>query len=178
MINMAAQDAQGQLLQPDRKEREQELQGQENLAVYQVLAATDHRQVNGEGDEGDVVEGSGARQLFGAHHDFAQARAQKPAAILPPVNGHGPQAQVEQVAAGASQDKYRHVASNLALPAEETGHQGDQDEDVQAEARDQKQNFGAGTKFQVVRDSAQGSRRVIHGREVTKAVCQHRLKEH
>lgn len=165
---MAAQEPQGQLLQPHRKQREQKLQGQEDPAVHQVPAATHHRQVDREGNEGDVVEGSGACQVFGAHHDFTQARAKQPAAVLLPVDGHGPQAQVDQVAAGASEDEHRHVASYLAPPAEQTRHQGDQDEDVQAEAGDQKQDFRGGAEVQVVGDSAQGEGRLVHGREVVK----------
>ena len=138
---MATQDPQGQILQPHRKERKQELQGQEHPAVYQVPAATHHCQVNREGNKGDVVEGSGACQLFGANHDFTQVGAQQPAAVLLPVNGHGPQAQVDEVAAGASEDEHCHVAPYLASPAEQTGHQGNQNEDVQAEARNQEQDF-------------------------------------
>ncbi len=112
------------------------------------------------------MEGSGACQVFGAHHDFTQVRAQQPAAVLPPVNGHGPQAQVDEVAAGAAQDKHRHIAPYLASLAEQTGHKGDQDEDVQGEARDQKQDFRGGTKVQVHGDGTQGGRRLIHGRHV------------
>lgn len=168
MIHMASQEPHGQLLQTHRKEWEQKLQGQENPAVYQVPAAAHHCQVNRESNEGDVVEGSGACQVFGAHHDFAQARAQQPAAVLPPMNGHGPEAQVDKVAAGASEDEHRHVAPYLASLAEQTGHQGDQDEDVQAEARDQKQDFRGGTKVQVDGDSAQGGGCLIHGRRVIK----------
>lgn len=63
-------------------------------------------------------------------------RAEQPAAVLPPVNGHGPEAQVDEVAAGASEDEHRHIVPYLASVAEQTGHQGDKDEDVQAEARD------------------------------------------
>lgn len=138
---MAAQYPQGQILQPHRKERKQELQGQEHPAVYQVPAATHHCQVNREGNKGDVVKGSGACQLFGANHDFTQAGAQQPAAVLLPVNGHGPQAQVDEVAAGASEDEHCYVAPYLASSAEQTGPQGNQDENVQAKARNQEQDF-------------------------------------
>ncbi|KAL7394600.1 hypothetical protein ABVT39_000207 [Epinephelus coioides] len=165
---MAAQCPKGQLCQPHRKEREHKLQGQEKPAVYQVSAATHHSQVNREGNEGDVLEGSGARQVSGAHHDFTQARAEQPAAVLLPVDGHGPQAQVDEVAAGAPEDEHRHVASYRASPAEQTGHQGDQDEDVQAEARDHEQDFKGGAKVQVDGDGAQGGGRLIHGRRVIK----------
>lgn len=168
VIHMDAQEPQGQLLQPHRKEGEEELQGQKNPAVYQVPAATYHREVNREANEGDVVKGSRACQVFGAHHDFTQVRAQQPAATLPPVNGHGPQAQVDEVAASAPEDEHGHIAPYLALPAEQTGHQGDQDEDIQAKARDQKDDFRGGTEVQVDRDGAQGGRCLIHVRQVIK----------
>lgn len=176
MIHTAAQEPHTQLLQPHRQEREQELQGQENPAVYQVPAATHHCQVNREGNEGDIVEGSGACQVLGAHHDFTKARAQQPAAVLPPVNGHGPQAQVDEVAAGASKDEHCHVAPYLALLAKQTGHQGNQDEDVQAEARDQKQDFGGGAKVQVDGDTAEGGRGLVHGKQVIKTTASAELE--
>ncbi len=163
MIHAAAQQPHTQLLQPHREQRKQKLQGQEHPAVYQVPAATHHCQVNREGNEGDIVEGSGACQVLGAHHDFTQAGAEQPAAVLPPVNGHGPKAQVDEVAAAASKDEYCHVAPYLASLAEQTGRQGDQDEDVQDEARDQKQDFRGGAKVQVDRDSAEGGKSLIHG---------------
>lgn len=169
MIYVTVQEPQGQLLQPNRKEREEKLQGQESPAVYQVPAATHHSQVNREGNEGDVVEGSGARQESGAQHDFTQARAQQPAALLPPVDGHGPQAQVDQVAAGASDNEYRHVAPYLVPPAKQTSHHRDEDGNIQAEAWEEKQNFRGGTKVQVDRDRAQDGRCVIHGKQVVKA---------
>lgn len=170
MIHVAAQEPQDQLHQHDRKEREEELQGQEEPAVHQAPAATHHCQVNREGNEGDVVEGSRAGQVFGAHHDFTQVGAQQPAAVLLPVKGHGPQAQAEQVADGAPQDEHRHVAPHLALPAEQTGHHGDQDGDVQAEGREQQQKFRRGAEVQVGRDGAQAGKRVIH-RERVKATA-------
>lgn len=172
MIHVAAQEPQDQLHQHDRKEWEEELQGQEEPAVHQAPAATHHCQVNREGNEGDVVEGSRAGQVFGAHHDFTQAGAQQPAAVLLPVNGHGPQAQADQVGDSAPQDEHRHVAPHLALPAEQTGHHGDQDNDVQAEGREQQQNFRRGAEVQVGRDGAQAGKRVIH-RETGKSdgVC-------
>lgn len=71
MICMAAFEPQDELLQPHKKEREEKLEGQEDPAVYQLSAATYDRQVNRESNEGDVVEGSRACQVFGAHHDFA-----------------------------------------------------------------------------------------------------------
>lgn len=168
MIHVAAQEPQDQLHQHDRKEREEELQGQEEPAVHQAPAATHHCQVNREGNEGDVVEGGRAGQVFGAHHDFTQVGAQQPAAVLLPVKGHGPQAQAEQVADGAPQDEHCHVAPHLALPAEQTGHHGDQDGDVQAEGREQQQKFRRGAEVQVGRDGAQAGKRVIH-RERVKA---------
>lgn len=170
MIHVAAQEPQDQLHQHDREKREEELQGQEEPAVHQAPAATHHCQVNREGNEGDVVEGSRAGQVLGAHHDFTQAGAQQPTAMLLPVNGHGPQAQADQVADGAPQDEHRHIASHLALPAEQTGHHGDQDDDVQAEGRKQQQNFRRGAEVQVGRDGAQAGKRVVH-REQVKAMA-------
>lgn len=111
------------------------------------------------------MEGSRACQEFDAHHDFAEVRAQQPAAVLPPVNGHGPQGQVNEVAACASKDEHRHIAPYLALLAEQTGQQGDKDEDVQAKARNQKQDLRGGAETQVVGDSATGGRCFIHGRQ-------------
>lgn len=166
MIHAAAQEPQDQLHQHDRKEGEEELQGQEEPAVHLAPAATHHCQVNREGNEGDVVEGSRAGQVFGAHHDFTQARAQQPAALLLPVKGHGPQAQAGQVADGAPQDEHRHVAPHLALTAEQTGHHGDQDDDVQAEGWEQQQNFRCGAEGQVGRDAARASKRVIRRKRV------------
>lgn len=173
---MAAHEPQGQLLQPHRKEREQKLQGQENPAVYQVPAVTHHCQVNREVNEGGVVEGSRACQVFGAHHDFTQVRAQQPAAVLPPVNGHGPQAQVDEFAAAASKDEHRYVAPYPSSLAEQRGQQGDQDEDVQAKARDKKQDFRGGTQVQVERDSAQGGGRLIHGKQVMKTALRAKVE--
>lgn len=170
MIHVAAQEPQDQLHQHDGKEREEELQGQEEPAVHQAPAATHHCQVNREANEGDVVEGSRAGQVFGAHHDFTQAGAQQPAAVLLPVNGHGPQAQADQVADGAPQDEHRHVASHLILPAEQTGHHGDQDGDVQAEGWEQQQNFRRGAEVQVGRDGAQAGKRLVH-RELVEATA-------
>lgn len=86
--------------------------------------------------------------------------------MLPPVNGHGPQAQVDEVAAGASKDEHCHIASYLVLPGEQTGHQRDENEDIQAKARDQKEDFRGGTKVQVDRDSTKVGRCLIHGRQV------------
>lgn len=163
MIYASAQERQADLLQPHREQREQKLQGQVKLAVYQVPAATHYCQVNRESNKRDVLEGSGACQVFGAHHDFTQLRAQQPAAVLLPVNGQGPQAQADEVAAGAAEDEHCHIAPYLASLAEQTGHKGDQDEAVQAKTRDQKQDFTGGTEAQVDRDSAQGGRCLIHG---------------
>lgn len=79
-----------------------------------------------------------------------------------------PHAQIDQVAACASKNNHCHIAPYLASPAEETGHHRDQDEYVQEEARDQK-NFRGGTKVEV--DSAQGGRRVIHGKNKGIGFC-------
>lgn len=92
------------------------------------------------------MKGCGVRQVFGAHHDFTQVRAQHPPAVLPPVNDHGPQTQVDKVATGASEDEHHHVAPYLASPAEQTGHNGDQNKDIQAKGRYQKQNLRGSTK--------------------------------
>lgn len=165
MIHVAAQAPQDQLHQRDRKEREEELQRQEEPAVHQAPAATHHCQVNREGNEGDVVEGSRAGQVFGAHHDFTRAGAQQPAAVLLPVNGHGPQAQADQVAGGAPQDEHRHVPPHPALSAEQAGHHGGQDDDVQAEGREQQQDFRRSAEVQVGRDPAEGGGRVVHRKE-------------
>lgn len=78
VVHATVQDPHGHLLQPAGDQREQELQGQESSAVNQAPAATHHRQVEGEGNEGGVAEGRRARQLFGAHHDFAQVGAEQP----------------------------------------------------------------------------------------------------
>ena len=51
---------------------------------------------------------------------------------------HGPQAQVDNVTAGAAEDEHGHIAPYPALLAEQTGHKRDQDEDMQANARNQK----------------------------------------
>lgn len=163
VIHLAAEERHGELLQPNGEQREEQLQAQEQPAAHQPPPAAHHRQVDGEADEGDVVEGGRAGQVFGAHHELAQAGAQQPAAVLPPVDGHGPQAQVEQVAAGAAQDEDGHVAPDLAPPAEQAGHQRDQDEDVQAEGGHQEQDFGGGTKVQVGGDGAGRGGCHIHG---------------
>lgn len=44
-----------------------------------------------------------------------------------------------QVAPGAAQDEHGYVVPDRVLSADQAGHQGDQDVDVQAEAWDQKQ---------------------------------------
>lgn len=173
MIHVAAQAPQDQLHQHDREEREEELQGQEEPAVRQAPAATHHCQVNREGNEGDVVEGSRAGQVFGAHHDFTRAGAQQPAAVLLPVNGHGPQAQADQVAGGAPQDERRHVPPHLALSAEQAGKHGGQDDDVQAEGWEQQQNLRRSAEVQVGRDRAEGGGRVVH-RKRAKATASER----
>lgn len=84
--------------------------------------------------------------------------------MLLPVDDHGPQAQVDEVAAGASQDEHGHVAFYLASPVEQTGRQGHQDEDVQEEARYQEHNFGGGAEVQIAGDVARGGGRLVHGR--------------
>lgn len=60
---------------------------------------------------------------------------------------------VDQVATSASMDEHYYMVPYLASLAEWTG---DQDEDVQDEARDQKQDFRGSTKVQA--DSAQGGK--------------------
>lgn len=129
-MGAAAGQPQAQLGRADVDQREEELQRQEEAAAGQAAAVTRHRQVDGEGDEGDVVEGGRAAQVLGAHHELARASAQQPAAALPPVNGEGPKAEAEQVAAGAAQDKHGHIPPYLAPPADDAGQHRGQDEHV------------------------------------------------
>lgn len=165
VMGPAACQPQAQLGSPDVDQREEELQRQEETAAGQAAAVTRHRQVDGEGDEGDVVEGGRAAEVLGAHHELTRASAQQPAAVLPPVDGEGPEAKAEQVAAGAAQDEHGHVPSYLAPPAKDAGQHRGHNDHVEHQARNQQQDFGRGAEAEVDGDGAQVARRVVHGKE-------------
>lgn len=169
MVHAAAVQLQAELRQRHGKEREEELQGQEEPAVHQAPAAAHHCQVNREGNEGDVVEGSRAGQVLGAHHDLTEAGAQPPVAVLLPVNGHGPQAHADQVAGAAPQDEHGHVAPHRARPAEQAGRRRGQDGHVQGEGREEQQDFGRGAEVQVGGHGAPGRGGVHRWRRVEAA---------
>lgn len=76
VMGAAAGQPQAQLSCTNVDQREEELQHQEEAAAGQAAAVARHRQVDGEGDEGDVVEGDRAAQVLGAHHELARAGAQ------------------------------------------------------------------------------------------------------
>lgn len=106
--------------------------------------------------------------MLGAHHELARTGAKQPAAALPPVDGEGPEAEAEQVAAGAAQDKHGHVPPYLAPPAEDAGQHRGHDEHVEHQAGHQQQDFGGGAEGEVDGDDAQAGRRVVHGKEAAR----------
>lgn len=165
VMGAAACQPQGQLCRANIDQREEELQRQQEAAAGQAAAVARHCQVDREGDEGDVVEGGRAAEVLGAHHELAWAGAQQPAAVLPPVDGEGPKAEAEQVAAGAAQDEHGHVPSYFAPPAEDAGQHRGQDDHVKHQAGHQQQDFGRGAEGEVDGDAALVARRVVHCKE-------------
>ena len=145
------------------QEGEEHLLDQEELAVHQPAAAAHHGQVDGEGDEEDIVEGGRVGHVLGAHHELAEAFAEHPAPFDLPVDGEGPEEDVDQVADGAAEDENGHVVPDLAPPhPQHAGQERRQDQDVEGEPRHQEHDLRGGAQVQVGHDAAVRRQSMIH----------------